>query len=214
MLGFRRRTAARSPGSPPGEHQRRPREPWQRRGSSEATIRRHFIFSGYAEGWWTGGHEYIHSRVARGNLTGQEIRALFDEKRFEKVWAGDGKHFTLNLTAASTGLRMGELQALAVGSVQLDYLAVSQSWERRTGLKEGTKTGAGRMVPLPKRTSAQLAAFIESSPCQEPADLVFYSKDRSTPHSPRNMLLRAARVPDPLVHRVTGHRTQEMTEHA
>jgi integrase len=39
---------------------------------------------------------------------------------------------------------------------------------------------------------------------------------RITFHSHRhflNTLLRTARVPDPLVQRVTGHRTQEMTEH-
>jgi integrase len=185
--------------------------------------------------------------TGRGILTGSEIRALFDEKRFGKVRAGDRKHFTLNLTAASTGLRIGELQALAVGAVQPDHLTVSQSWERRTGLKEGTKKGAGRIVPLPKRTSAQLAALIESSLYREPTDLVFYGKDRQAPLSPRiildglygalgriditaeeraerritfhshrhflNTLLRTARVPDPLVQRVTGHRTQEMTEH-
>jgi integrase len=29
----------------------------------------------------------------------------------------------------------------------------------------------------------------------------------------RNTALRAVRVPDPLVQRVTGHATQEMTEH-
>lgn len=305
----------------------------------EGVIRRRFIFSGFAEGWWTENHDYVQGRIARGHrltatylvvmrghlqnhvlpcfrdrrlaqitprqieewllalrrgklspstinhalrclkvmlkeatrqgviardpsafitglaerpaergiLTALEIRALFDEKRFEKVWAGDRKHFTLNLTAASTGLRMGELQALAVGAVYSDYLTVSQSWERRTGLKQGTKTGAGRLVPLPKRTSAQLAALIESSPYQEPGDLVFWGTDRQTPLSPRiilkglysalgrigitsqereerrltfhshrhflNTLLRTARVPDPLVQRVTGHRTQEMTEH-
>lgn len=100
---------------------------------------------------------------------------------------------------------------------------------------------------MPKRTSAQLAALIESSPYQEPADLVFYGRDRHTPlalriilnglygalerigitaeereerritfHSYRhflNTLLRTARVPDPLVQRVTGHRKREMTEH-
>jgi integrase len=305
----------------------------------EGVIRRRFIFSGFAEGWWTENHDYVQGRIARGHrltatylvvmrghlenhvlptfrdlrlaqitprqielwlltlrrgklspstinhalrclkimlkeatrqgviardpsafinglaespaergiLNGEEIRKLFDEKKIEKVWSGDRKHFTLNLTAASTGLRMGELQALSVGSVQVDYLTVSQSWERRTGLKEGTKTGVGRIVPLPKRTSAQLAALIESSPYQEPTDLVFYGKDRQTPLSPRiilaglygaferigvtsperekrritfhshrhflNTLLRTARVPDPLVQRVTGHRTQEMTEH-
>ena len=39
---------------------------------------------------------------------------------------------------------------------------------------------------------------------------------RITFHSHRHFLntaLRAARVPDPLVQRVTGHATQEMTEH-
>lgn len=305
----------------------------------EATTRQRFIFSRYAEGWWTEDHDYVQGRLARGHrltatylvvmrghlenhllpyfrdhkitqitprqieqwlmalrrgklspstinhalrclkvmlkeatrqgiiardpsafitglsespaergiLTGQEIHALFDEKKIGKVWGGDRKHFTLNLTAASTGLRMGELQALAVGSVQPDYLTVSQSWERRDGLKAGTKTGPGRLVPLPKKTSAQLAALIEGSPYQEPADLVFFGVDRQTPLSPRsildglygalesigitagereerritfhshrhflNTLLRTARVPDPLVQRVTGHRTQEMTEH-
>jgi len=183
----------------------------------------------------------------RGILTGQEIRALFEDKKIGKVWAGERKHFTLNLTAASTGLRMGELQALAVGAVQENYLTVSQSWEWRTGLKDGTKTGAGRRIPLPKKTSEHLAALIKASPYQEPTDLVFYGRGRHTPLSPRiildglygalerigitgeeredrritfhshrhflNTLLRTARVPDPLVQRVTGHRTQEMTEH-
>ena len=39
---------------------------------------------------------------------------------------------------------------------------------------------------------------------------------RITFHSHRhflNTVLRSARIPDPLVQRVTGHRTQEMTEH-
>ncbi|MGD0728322.1 MAG: tyrosine-type recombinase/integrase [Spirochaetia bacterium] len=39
---------------------------------------------------------------------------------------------------------------------------------------------------------------------------------RITFHSHRHFLdtlLRTARVPDPLVQRVTGHRTQEMTKH-
>jgi integrase len=128
------------------------------------------------------------SPAERGILSGEEIRKLFDEKKIEKVWAADRKHFTLNPAAASTGLRMGELQALAVSSVQPDYLIVSQSWERRTGLKEGTKTAVGRLVPLPKKTSAQLTALIETSPYREPTDLVFYGADRNTPLSPRMTL--------------------------
>jgi integrase len=181
------------------------------------------------------------------SIKGVEVKALFDEKRIDAVWEGDRKQFTLNLLAASTGMRMGECQALTVGSVHPDHIAVTQTWERRTGLKEGTKTGAGRIVPLPSKTARYLAELIESSPFQEPGDLVFYGtsgripltaqailrgfyralertgiggeerkRRRITFHSHRhflNTLLRTARVPDPLVQRVTGHRTQDMTEH-
>jgi len=41
----------------------------------------------------------------RGILTPQEIRQLFDEDNLEKAWAGDLRHFTLNMVAASCGLR-------------------------------------------------------------------------------------------------------------
>jgi hypothetical protein len=58
----------------------------------------------------------------RGILTGAEIRALFDEKQFEEVWEGDRKHFTLNLMAASTGIRMGE-----------DWTQAGDQDRRRTG---------------------------------------------------------------------------------
>ncbi len=186
-------------------------------------------------------------QAERGILTGAEIKALFDEKTIDKVWSGDRKHFTLNLLAASTGMRMGELQALPVGAIHDNYLTISQSWERRDGIKAGTKTGPGRLVPLPAVTARHLRELIASSPYQEPDDLVFYGRDRKTPLSPRfildgfysaldaikidgekrqdrritfhshrhflNTALRAARVPDPLVQRVTGHATQEMTEH-
>ena len=305
----------------------------------EGIIRRRFIFSGFAEGWWTENHDYVQGRIARGHhltatylvvmkghlqnhvlpyfkdkritqitprnieewllalrrgklspstinhalrclkvilkeatrqgllardpsafisglaerpkergiLTATEIRALFDEKKIGKIWSGDRKHYTLSLLAASTGLRMGELQALPVGAVHENYVTVSQSWERRTGIKQGTKTGAGRLVPLPKKTAEHLTALIESSSYQEPADLVFWGQDRHTPLSPRmilaalysalgkigitaeereerrltfhshrhflNTALRTAKVPDPIVQKVTGHRTQEMTDH-
>jgi integrase len=186
-------------------------------------------------------------QAERGILSGAEIRALFEEKALGKVWAGDRKHYTLNVLAASTGMRMGELQALPVGAVHENYVTISQSWERRDGIKAGTKTGPGRLVPLPSVTARHLNELIAASPYREADDLVFYGKDRRTPLSPRFMMdsfygalaqigideaqrearritfhshrhflntaLRAARVPDTLVQRVTGHATQEMTEH-
>jgi hypothetical protein len=102
------------------------------------------------------------SPAERGSLTGAEIRSLSDVKKIGKIWAGDRTHFTRNLTAASTGLRTGELQALSVGAVHPGYLKVAQSWERRTGLKEGTKAGAGRLVPLPNKTAEWRIAGFEA----------------------------------------------------
>ncbi|MGO9409763.1 MAG: tyrosine-type recombinase/integrase [Spirochaetia bacterium] len=208
----------------------------------EAT--RHGIIARDPSAFITGLSEH---QAERGILTGEEVRRLFDEKEIFKVWGGDRKHYTLNLLAASTGLRMGELQALPVGGVYESYVNVSQSWERRDGIKQGTKTGPERVVPLPAVTARHLRELIEGSPYQKPADLVFYGRDRKTPLSPRaimdgfyaaldaieigekerqtrrvtfhshrhflNTALRSAKVPDALVQRVTGHATQEMTEH-
>jgi integrase len=185
--------------------------------------------------------------LERGILTGAEIKALLDEKAIGKVRAGDRKHYTLNLLAASTGMRMGELQALPVSAVHENYVEVLQSWERRDGIKAGTKTGAGRLVPLPAYTARHLNELIASSPYQNPDDLVFYGQDRHIPITPRmilaglygalkrikitpeereernitfhswrhflNTALRVAKVSDPLVQRVTGHKTQQMTDH-
>ncbi len=184
----------------------------------------------------------------RGILTGPELVALFADRTIQKVWDGDRLHYTLNMVAASTGLRMGELQALSVGAVRPGHLSVTRAWERRGGLREGTKTGRGRIVPVPSKVSAALNELIAASPFREPDDLVFHNgEDRKTPvdqhdilrvfyralerigiepeqrgarrlvfHSYRhglNTLLRAAKVSDALVQRVTGHRTDAMTEH-
>ena len=83
-------------------------------------------------------------QAERGILTGAgRSRRLFNEKAIGKVWGGDHKHYTLNLLAASTGMRMGELQALPVGAIHENYVEVFQSWERRDGIKARDKDGSG-----------------------------------------------------------------------
>lgn len=56
--------------------------------------------------------------ATRGILSADELHQLFDENRIEQVWAGDEKHFTQNMLAASTGLRMGEIQGLLVDAAR------------------------------------------------------------------------------------------------
>ena len=35
----------------------------------EGVIRRRFIFSGFAAGWWTENHDYVQGRIARGHCS-------------------------------------------------------------------------------------------------------------------------------------------------
>lgn len=99
----------------------------------------------------------------RGILTFEEIRALFDEKKIGKVWDGDFRHFALNMTAASCGLRLGEVLGLTVQHVHPEYLEIMRAWGRADGLQD-SKWHKTRLVPLPSRTSAALRRVIKESP--------------------------------------------------
>ena len=117
----------------------------------------------------------------RGILTNTEVKKLFDEKRIGKLWAGDRRMFTVHLVLASTGLRLGELQALQIGDVQTDHIAVVHAWERKAGLK-APKWDSARVVPLPAKTALHLREIIEASRFKDdPASLVFYGRTAHTP---------------------------------
>jgi integrase len=113
-------------------------------------------------------------------LSLEEVRALFRESSIEKIWGGDMKHFTLNLLAASTGLRMGEVQGLQVRHVHPDYIEVVQSWARKHGMKN-PKWNSQREIPIASRTSKYIYSLIHYSPFQEPEDFVFWGADRQSP---------------------------------
>jgi integrase len=125
----------------------------------------------------------------RGILTLDEIRTLFDEKKIGKVWAGDFRHFALNLTAASCGLRLGEVLGLTVQYVHPEYLEIMQAWGRDDGLQD-PKWHKTRLVPLPSRTSAALQQVIRESSYQDPGDLLFYGERRGFPMAHHVVLRR------------------------
>ncbi len=186
-----------------------------------------------------------HSRE-KSILSDDEVKALFDEKGITKVWARDVRHYTINLLAAATGMRMGEVQALQVQHVHSDHVLVCHGWERKYGLKE-PKWGSAREIPIPTMVATHLLEVVSISPYQEPEDLIFWGVDRRSPiqhreiemqlyaamdaigvkqderrrrnvsfHSWRhffNTRLRAAGITDAKIQKVTGHKTQAMTEH-
>ncbi len=126
----------------------------------------------------------------RGILYIKEVRALFDKKDINRIWNDDLRHYTLNMLAASTGLRMGEAQALQRQDVFENYIVINKTWRRKHGLYNEAKWGSNRKVPIPSKTSKYLKKLLSQSPYKEPEDLVFYSKDRHTPIDNKTILVK------------------------
>ena len=178
----------------------------------------------------------------RGVLTTEEVRELLGKEGRAKYWAST-QLYVLNLMAATTGLRMGELQALTWDNLLADRIIVRHSWDRRFGLKS-TKSGKERIVPLPSVVAELLQELAEgktstgfiflntaaSAPIHE-TFLVegFYDALRRfglseadrvarniTFHGWRhffNTLLRRAGIQDSKVQMVIGHASTAMSDH-
>jgi integrase len=125
----------------------------------------------------------------RGILTIAELAALFGPESFEKVWQGEPRYYALNLLAASTGMRMGECQALRVENMTRGFIDVAHSWHDRHGFC-APKWGSRRFVPVPSKTAAAIESLLALNRWGEPqpSDVVFWGKDRVTPISKEPIL--------------------------
>jgi integrase len=176
--------------------------------------------------------------TSRGILTPAEVMRLFAGP---EIWA-DHRHFTLNLLAATTGMRMGEVRGLLLENVKGDHVQVRQSWEQGHGLKP-PKYNSIREVPICERVAGALSRVIAE---YRPTSLVFYGTALDRPlsknciegnlyrtlvkvgisdlerrrrgitfHSHRhflNTLLRSRGVPDSKVRQITGHRSPRLSD--
>lgn len=181
----------------------------------------------------------------RSILRIDEIIELFRNENLTRIWGGNHRHYTLNLLSASTGMRLGEVQALKIGKVHRDYVSVHWRWNRKYDLGP-PKRNSYRDIPIPSKTSLRLQEVIKSSPFTEAEDFVFFGENRYTPisaeeirrilyqafenigisreerkernvnfHSWRyfyNSIMRG-KIHDSKLQRLTGHRTEEMTDH-
>jgi integrase len=175
----------------------------------------------------------------RGILDLEEARELLNENSFAKYWQNEVA-FVANLLSATSGMRLGEVVALQVQDIRNGYVFVEHSWDRRIGLKS-TKTRHVREIPIPRKTQRWLKRLMENrsggyifstnngvSPVYYRAvtDELYKALEKIgiTPderklrnlsfHSWRhlyNSLLRG-KVPDAKLQRLTGHRTQAMTD--
>lgn len=114
------------------------------------------------------------SKAERGILNPEEVK-----KFFAMEWK-DQRYYLINLLAATTGMRLGEILGLQRKAVHDSYIEVKTSWERGKGLK-CTKTGKPRLVPLTVKAKEVLTSVLEMTPYKEPDDLVFHGRSRHAP---------------------------------
>jgi integrase len=168
----------------------------------------------------------------KGILSRDELNRLFSGGPESGIW-GSKLHFTLNLAAAMTGMRLGEILALKYGMVQPQFITVANSWSTTDKLK-CTKNGKVRTIPISDelyrlimslKTETNAASFIfaaKDSPVDHKTVYKHYyhalanigidrnsCRDRNiTFHSYRHgfntMLLEAGLAPE-TVHLLTGH---------
>ncbi|OHD70616.1 MAG: hypothetical protein A2W19_03530 [Spirochaetes bacterium RBG_16_49_21] len=106
----------------------------------------------------------------RGILTVEEVRRLFSIE-----W-GDVRSYVMNLAAACTGLRRGELVALTMQEIHGNYITVSHSWDERLRiLNPTTKTGRARTVIIPGKLQEEIQRLINLNPWGKPDSFVFFS---------------------------------------
>jgi integrase len=172
----------------------------------------------------------------------REILSLGEVRTFFALSWQDPRLLAASLTAATTGLRLGEIRGLQTEDVQSGYLRVQHNWQDGEGLKP-PKWGSKRDVPLPARTEAALHALIESNPWGD--GFVFYGVRRGFPpdrktitnaftdgllrigiseevrrrrgltfHSWRHFYnsMLRGQLPDHALRALTGHRSEAMTE--
>lgn len=116
---------------------------------------------------------YSNKTKKRGVLTPDEAKRLFDLR-----WS-DRRAMLANLTAMTTGLRIGEILALKASDIGEVYLTITHSWSRKDGLK-CTKTGEDRRVPLIPRVRDALRTLVLENPHGSDG-FVFWSSKKEEP---------------------------------
>ena len=113
----------------------------------------------------------------KGILSLDEVEELFNVP-----WE-DFRGYVGNLLAASSGIRIGELQALTFDDVHIreGYITVRRSWDKRThSLTETTKNGHARTILIPGKVAYEMGRLITLHPCPTPDSFFFWGEKKPT----------------------------------
>ena len=118
----------------------------------------------------------------------------------------DFRHYAINVLAATTGIRLGEVRALLVENVKDDHIEIRHSWEQGYGPRP-PKADSVRDVPISPRVSTVLARVIEET---RPTSLMFYGRG-STGYPNEQERHRKTLEASPLRYRDSGCRASSET---
>jgi integrase len=121
-------------------------------------------------------HRLAERHKARGILSFPEVKKLLAEATINEVWSGNQVHYAINLLAASTGMRVGEIRGLQRQHVHLEvepWIEVAHGWRGKYGLGD-PKCLSFREIPLTTMVAKWMGIVMARSPYQAPDALVFF----------------------------------------
>lgn len=124
---------------------------------------------------------------ARGTLTQKEAAELLDSHTIDTVWEGNYQMYVLNLTAAQTGMRLGEILGLTTDAVRTGELEVKHTWNGPEYGLGDTKTHESRTIPISPKLESHLRSLIAMREDPGPWDLVFAREKDGTPLSDKRV---------------------------
>ncbi len=128
----------------------------------------------------------------KGILTPEEVRQLFCfEWKTPCVHCHPSKPqfmgYTANLLAATTGLRLGELQAITLQDLHLKsgYIRIWRSWDNRLNqINSTTKTGRERNVFIPEKVKVCILQLLEDHPIPDNKDAFLFWGEKKPNEKP------------------------------
>jgi integrase len=112
----------------------------------------------------------------KGILSREELKLMFSDE-YGNIWRSK-MHFALNLTAAMTGMRLGELLGLKYEMVQPNYINAAYSWSDTDQLK-CPKNGKIRKIPISENLYRLLHSLNDG---RDPTEFIFSHGDKPISH--------------------------------
>jgi integrase len=123
---------------------------------------------------WLRDNPARHARPVRVRRPDRTILSIAEAARLltgPEPW-DDFRHYAINVLAATTGMRMGEVRALLVENVLKDHVEIRWSWEQGYGPRP-PKADSMRNVPISPKVPSLLTQVIEKT---RPESLLFYGR--------------------------------------